>query len=99
MLKVLAQEAQGLSSGNHGEKQDDFKADKDVPRTSMEGLDVDKLHILLHVVWGVLYMFPKELHQILGQVVGWGASGVNSGPGGGARTVQEASNLMATAVV
>jgi hypothetical protein len=83
VLKVPAQEVQGLSGGYHCEKRGDIAADKDILSTSMEELDdVNKLCGLLHMEWGVSHIFPKQLHQILGQAVGWGTDGVNNGPEG-----------------
>jgi hypothetical protein len=80
--KVPAQEAQGLSERHQGEKRDDIEAKKDVLRTRAEGLDVDELHGVLHVSWGVSHVFPQHLHQIRGQAVGKGANDADRARGG-----------------
>jgi hypothetical protein len=81
---VPADEAQGLNNGHHGDERNDIEADKNVLRTSTEGLDdVDELHGVLHVAWRVPHVFTELLGQILGQVVGWSADGADDGPEGG----------------
>jgi hypothetical protein len=46
----------------------------------MEGLDVDELHRVLHVAWGVSHIFPEQLSQILSQTIGCGTDGIDDGP-------------------